>query len=167
MHGFKTVVTLAAVAAAACADPTPRTPEADRQAIEAEVTEWVQTFLATFAEGRAGYDRGMAMFDDHPDFSFAVNGVLWRSLAAVDEAIRPSFQAVDHQTFDLPVRSVAVLGPDLAHVSAAGTLQADVAGESGRPTPYAVTMVLVRANGVWKVRFVHQSMPNTANADAG
>jgi uncharacterized protein (TIGR02246 family) len=149
---------------AACASP-PQEPEIDRQAIEAEVTAWVQSFFATWAEGSAGYDRGIAMFDDHPDFAFAVDGVLWRSVTEVDTSIRPSFQTVEHQTFDMPVRSVVVLGPDLAHVALAGTVQAEMAGESVGPTPYAVTMVLVRTDGAWKVRFIHQSMPNAPRGE--
>ncbi len=53
--------------------------------MEAEVTAWVQTFFATWAEGSAGYERGIAMVDDHADFAFAVDEVLWRSFPAVAE----------------------------------------------------------------------------------
>lgn len=161
----KGIVVALAVAIAACSAPAPQAPEIDRQAMEAEVTTWLQTFWATWAEGGAGYDRGIAMFDDHADFAFAVDGVLWRSFPAVAEMIRPIFQTIDHQTFDIPVTAVAVLGPDLAHVSLEGTfVQTDVAGDSVGPTPIAATMVLVRTDGAWKVRFMHQSTPNATGS---
>ena len=140
-----------AFASGTCAPPAPQTAAVDRQAVEAEVNAWVQTFLDTFAEGGAGYDRGLAMFDDHPDFVFALDGVLWRSLVPVDEMMRPIWRTVDHQVFDFPVTAVAVLGPDLAHVALEGTyVQTFVDGTSMGPIPYVATMLLVRTGGAWE-----------------
>lgn len=159
------MITLSAAFALGCA---PETPQIDQQAIEADVNAWLQTFWGAWAEGGAGFDRGIAMFDDHPGFFMASDGASWRSLAATDAAFRPVFETIESQTFDMEPALIAVLGPDLVHVSLAGTyVQNGLDGTSVGPNPFVGTMVLVRIGGVWKARFYHQSEPNAASTDAG
>ncbi len=168
MYVFKPLITLVAVGALGCTTSSRQAPEVDRQAVEAEVTTWLQTFWTTWAEGGAGFDRGIAMYDDHPDFSLASDGQLWSSLASADAAFRPFFQTIDHQTFDIPEAAIAVLGQDLVHVSLQGAFtQWNVDGTHTGPTRFAATMTLVRTDGAWKVRFYHQSQPNASTTDAG
>ena len=45
------IVVALAVAIAACSAPAPQAPEIERQAMEAEVTAWLQTFFATLGRG--------------------------------------------------------------------------------------------------------------------
>ena len=161
MNRSRTIAT-AALVMAACAAPAPEAPQIDQQAVEAEVTAFLQTFWATWAEGGAGFDRGMAMFDDNPGFSLTADGDLLTSVAAADEAFRSFFQTIDHQIIDLPQTVVSALGPDLAYVAQKGTYSAvDTAGVTTGPFPFASTYLLVRTDGVWKVRAYHQSEPNT------
>lgn len=167
MNRLRMAAALVALAMAACAAPASQAPQLDRQAVEADATAFLQTFWATWAEGGAGYDRGLAMHDDNPGYSMASDGRLWTSLAAVDEAWGPVFQRIDHQTIDMAQTVVSALGPDLAYASQKGTYsQVDTAGVTNGPFSFVATFLLVRTDGVWKVRAYHQSKPNTgARAD--
>ena len=152
---------LSTLALAGCTPPAPDTTQIDREAIKADVTAWLQTFWGTWADGGAGFDRGIAMYDDGPDFFLASDGAVWRSLVAADEAFRPAFQAIQNQTFNFEPTTIAVLGPELALVGQSGTfVQNNADGTTAGPNQFAVTMVLSRTSGVWKVRFYHQSEPN-------
>lgn len=149
---------LLALLAAGCEPPPPQPPEIDREAIEAEVGAWLDTFWATWSEGRAGFDRGIAMYDDHPDFALAYDGVLWRSLPSAAEAFRPVFESIVHQDVTRPETAVSVLGQDLAHVAqSVTTVQTLADGTTVGPLNGSVTMVLVRAGGVWRIRYYHES----------
>ena len=146
------------LAAAACTAPQPQPPAFDQQAIEAEVNGWLGAFWETWAEGGAGFDRGIAMYDDHPDFALAYDGSLWRSLPSADTAFRPAFQNMTHQDIAIPQTAIAVLGPDLVHVAQqVTTIQTLADGSTVGPIHGVVTMVLVRVDGAWKIRFYHES----------
>lgn len=126
----------------------------------AEITASVDDFWSAWAQGAAGFDRGMAMFDDRPDFALASDGATWRSKANVDEAFRPLFQTIDHQVFDMQPPAVAVFGPDLASVTQEGTFtQFSANGTSVGPLRFAATMILGRSGSGWRVRLYHQSEP--------
>lgn len=144
-------VATAAALLLACTPPAPQTAE-----ISAEVDE----YWSVWAEGGAGFDRGLAMFDDQPDFALVSDGEIWRSKAAAAEAFRPVFRTIDHQVFDMQPPVLAVLGPDLVSVAQEGTYTQFLDnGTSHGPLRFAATMILARSGSDWKVRFYHQSEP--------
>ena len=154
----RTAGALVILASAACTAPRAQAPTFDPQAIETEVTGWLHTFWETWAEGGAGFDRGIAMYDDHPDFALAYDGNLWRSLASANTDFRPAFQSIAHQDIAIPRTAIAVLGPDLVHVvQQVTTVQTLADGSTVGPVRGVVSMVLVRTDGAWKARFYHES----------
>ena len=154
----RTAGALVILASAACTAPPDQAPTFDRQAIETEVTDWLQTFWEAWAEGGAGFDRGIAMYDDHPDFALAYDGNLWRSHASADSDFRPAFQSITHQDIVIPKTAIAVLGPELVHVAQqVTTVQTMADGSTVGPVHGVATMVLVRTDGAWKIRFYHES----------
>ena len=156
------VVTLAIVTLAGCNAPPPDPSAFDRQAVEAEISDWVDVFWATWSEGGAGFDRGMALYDDHPDFVFAAEGNIWRSRGATDDAFRQPFENIQTQTFDVQNTAITPLGQDLAYVAQQGTyVQTYLDGTTSGVRTFAFTMLLVRTDAGWRVRFGHDSEPDT------
>ena len=159
---FGMFVAFVIVIATGCNAPAPEAVVFDRQAVEAEVSDWLDGFWATWSEGIEGFDRGMALYDNHPDYSFATGGNLWLSHTAVSEAFRPGFETVQQQTFEFEQTAITVLTRDLVYTAHQGTSsQAYADGTSSEAKPLAFTMLLVRSDGLWKARFAHLSEPAT------
>lgn len=159
---FGMFVAFVIVVATGCNAPAPEAVVFDRQAVEAEVSDWLDVFWATWSEGIEGFDRGMALYDNHPDYSFAAGGSLWLSHTAVSEAFRPGFETVQQQTFEFEQTAITVLTRDLVYTAQQGTsYQTYADGTSSETKPLAFTMLLVRSDGLWKARFAHLSEPVT------
>jgi hypothetical protein len=60
-----------------CATVQPGLAEDQRTAIRPEVEASMTAFMQTWAD--ADFDRGIVVYDDHPDFAFASNASAWNS----------------------------------------------------------------------------------------
>ncbi len=149
----------ALIAAAACAPAPAELSDDDRQAVHDEVAAQLESFWQVWRQ--ADFDRGMALYDDHPDFSFASEGTMWRSRAAADSAFRPTFADVQSQNVEFEETHIVVLGRDHVYSAQRGTYSQTLAdGTTTPPSTFAFTMVWVRSNGEWKVRLGHHSEPS-------
>jgi hypothetical protein len=157
---MRITATLGVFALVGCTAPPPEAEEFDQQAVEAEIIDWLDTFWETWREGGAGFDRGMAFYDDHPDFAFASEGAMWRSLSDATETFRPAFETIQSQMIELEETAITVLSQDLVYVLEQGTYSAtDMGGNTSEATPFAFSSLLVRTDAGWKLRFGHQSEP--------
>ncbi len=158
MKHYLAIVTVGLMSAAACAPAPAELSVSDRQVLHDEVAEQLDSFWQVWSE--ADFDRGMALYDDHLDFSFVSEGAMWRSRGAVDSAFRPAFANVQRQELTFDETHIAVLGPGLAYSAQRGTASETLADGTTMPTrTVAFTLVWVRSNGEWKVRFAHHSEP--------
>ena len=159
---FGIFVAFVIVIATGCKVPAPEAVVFDRQAVEVEVSDWLDGFWATWSKGIEGFDRGMALYDNHPDYSFAAGGNLWLSHTAGSEAFRPGFEIVQQQTLEFEQKAITVLTRDLVYTAQQGTYSQTYAdGTTSEVKPLAFTMLLVRSDGLWKARFAHLSEPAT------
>jgi ketosteroid isomerase-like protein len=107
----------------------------------------------------ADWDRGMAYYDDSPDFVWAAGGAVYFGLSALKEA-RPGFANVARQTFTFRSSRTVVMAPDVASTTALGTwAQTDTAGVTGPSREFAWTAIWMRRAGQWKMHLVHMSYP--------
>ena len=131
----------------------------DRQAVHDEVAAQLESFWQVWRQ--TDYDRGIALYDDHPDFSFASEGTMWRSLAAFDSVFRPVFADVQSQDVEFEETHIVVLGRDHVYSAQRGTYSRTLPdGTTTSPNTFAFTSVWVRSNGEWKVRLGHFSEPS-------
>ena len=147
-------------ALAGCAAPASDAGEIDRQAVEAEITEFSHDFWDAWREGNAGLERAMAFFDDHPDFAYAAQGTVWRSLSEVTDTFRSAFQIVQSQTIEIQGTLITVLNQDTAYLMQHGAYAiTDMNGVTSGMIPFAFSGFLVRTGSGWKVRGAHVSEP--------
>ena len=148
------------IGAAACAPAPAELSDVDRQAVHDEVAAELASFWEVWSQ--TDFDRGMALYDDHPDFSFASEGTMWRSRAVVDSIFRPVFGDMQSQDLEFEETHIVVLGHNYAYSAQRGTGSQTLADGTVTPSiPFAFTMVWVRSNGAWKVRFAHHSEPSS------
>lgn len=151
-------VALCAALVAGCTSPLPKSAEFDRQAVEAEITEWTDAFWEAWRGGRSGLDRALGAFDDHPNFAYAAGGTLWSSFAQIDETFRTAFEIVQSQSIEIQETSITVLSRDHAHFLQVGTYAiTDTGGATSEQRPFAFSGLLVRTGSGWKLRVGHQS----------
>jgi hypothetical protein len=141
-----------------CASPPSDGTELDRQAVETELDAFADTFWDAWRDGRSGVDRAMALFEDHPDFAYAAQGMVWHSLADLTATFRSAFQGVQSQTIEIRETSIAVLGQDVAHLMQHGAYSiTDTDGVVSEMGPFAFSGLLVRTDSGWRVRCAHLS----------
>jgi hypothetical protein len=144
----------------ACGAPPPDAEEFDRQAIEAEIAAFAGAFWGAWRDGNAGLERAMALFDDHPDFTYAAQGAVWLSVPDVAETFRSAFQVVQSQTIEIQQTSITVVSRDFAHITQSGAYSmTDLDGVSTEMTPFAFSGLLARTSSGWRVRSAHVSEP--------
>jgi len=143
---------------AGCGGAQPENAAYDPELVREEATVWLDSFLAGIRGGADTYDDALALFEDHPEFTFILEGTMFRSRAAVDEVMSEVFAQLQSETIDVAEMSVKALGPDLAYVAATGTfsrtfMDGTVTEEAG----YGFSGVLVRTVYGWKARYFHNS----------
>jgi len=152
------VITLLVVALAGCAAPPPDAGEVDRQAVEEEVTGVAGAFWDAMRDGNAGVDRAVALFDDHPEFTYAAGGTVWRSVKALSDTFHQAFEPVQSQTIVIEETAVTVLTGDLAYLVQRGTYSiTDLDGVTSPEIRFAFSGLLVRTGSGWRIRFAHES----------
>lgn len=143
-----------------CAAPPSDAGELDRQAVEAEITQFSDAFWDAWREGNAGLDRAMSFFDDAPGFRYAAQGTVWRSVSDVTETFRNAFAIVRSQTIDIQETEITVVSEDFAHLVQRGAYSmTDMDGETSDTRPFVFTGLLVRTQSGWRVRSAHVSEP--------
>jgi hypothetical protein len=151
---------------AGCATPPADDAELDRQAVAMEIAAFTDAFWDAWGDGLSGVDRAMALFDDHPDFAYAAQGRVWRSLADLTGTFRSAFQVVQSQAVEIEETSIAVLGPDVAHLMQRGAYTiTDTDGVVSERRPFAFSGLLVRTGSGWRVRRAHLSEVVRAGED--
>lgn len=143
---------------AGCSGAQPENTAYDPELVAEEATVWLDSFLAAIRGGAATYDDALALFGDDPEFMFIFENTMFRSRAALAEAMSEVFAQLQSETIDAAEMSVKALGPDLAYVAATGTfsrtfMDGTVTEEAG----YGFSGVLFRTADGWKARYFHNS----------
>jgi len=153
-------LTLWIFALTGCGGPPSDAGELHRQAAEAEITELADAFWEAWRGGNAGLDRAMSFFDDHPDFAYAAQGTLWRSLSSLTETFRAAFETVQSQTIEIQETEITVAGEDFAYLMQRGAYSVTfIDGVTSEMRPFAFSGLLVRTGPGWRVRSGHLSEP--------
>jgi hypothetical protein len=106
----------------------------------------------------AEFDRGIAFYDDHPDFTIAYDAATWNSLADAEAAFRPLFDTVESQDIEIDEIHIVALAREWAYVTERGTFLVNFRDGSTSPRrAFAATHLWVKTEDRWKVRSFHES----------
>jgi len=146
-----------------CAAPPSDSGDEDRQATEVEIAKFAEAFWDAWRDGNAGLDRAMAFLDDHPEFTYAAQGTVWRSVSHVTETFQSAFEMVQSQTIEIQGTEITVASQDFAHLTQWGVYAIiDVEGVNSEMRPFTFSGLLVRTDSGWRVRSAHVSEPCVA-----
>jgi len=145
---------IAALAALVLACQPAALTDADRAAIEDEITQ----LYAEQAEmiGSVDMEGWLAQFDASEEFVLATGGTLV-GYAAVDSIIRGEWPNITEASFAWGDLHIRVLSRDLAVVSAPFVWSGVVAGEEVVEDDATWTVVLGKKDGAWKMLAVAES----------
>ena len=145
---------IAALAALVLACQPAALTDADRAAIEDEITQ----LYAEQAEmiGSVDMEGWLAQFDASEEFVLATGGTLV-GYAAVDSIIRGEWPNITESNFAWGDLHIRVLSRDLAVVSAPFVWSGVVAGEEVVEDDATWTVVLGKKDGAWKMLAVAES----------
>jgi hypothetical protein len=147
------IAALAAAALAVACQPAALT-DADRAAIEEEITQ----LYAEQAEmiGSVDMEGWLAQFDASEEFVLATGGTLV-GYSALDSIIRGEWPNITEANFAWGDLHIRVLSRDLAVVSAPFEWSGVVAGEEVVEDDATWTVVLGKKDGAWKMLAVAES----------
>ncbi len=156
--GRKGMVVLVGVLVCVAAGSRVWTQRADTKSIEDAVL--AVSAEMTKAGESADADRLFSYILENDKGSIIQNGMFFgtrqEALDQVRNGLRPGSRRIQYQW---KRQFVTVLAPDVALLTAEGTVSATAGSGDTITTPLAQTMVFVNKNGTWKVIHAHQSMP--------
>ena len=144
-----------AVISAACQPTTEFNPD------DPAVVAAIESILEEAMEGARSVDadRVLAVAEGEGELTFITGDVLLAGKDYIRDKFAETYAGLERQDQTVIAKHVRVLSPDVAIVIAVseGTYT-DQAGWTSDPVGIGHTIVLVREDGRWRVRHVHQSV---------
>jgi uncharacterized protein (TIGR02246 family) len=110
-------------------------------------------------------DAFLGLFVDGPDALFAVDGQILQGMPAIRAMHRSGWSQLKSVAFRSVPVSVLRFGDDTAVLTAAGRSRRTTALGEDIERGYALTLVLVRRPGGWRVLQAHESIPREASGE--
>lgn len=152
---------LAAVSLAVISAACQPTAEAEFDPNDAEVIAAIEAVLQEAMEGARSVDadRVLAVAEGEGELTFITGDVLLAGQDYIRDTFAETYAGLERQDQTIIAKQVRVLSPDVAIIVAVseGTYT-DQAGWTSDPVGMGHTVVLVREDGRWTVRHVHQSV---------
>ena len=129
--------------------PSAEMTEAERVAIVAEV----EAYLAEYEEAweALDLDRALSLNVQTPEFTWAMDGVITRSFATIDEFSRSFYSTIEAVDWTNADKHISVLSRDAVAVFDVGTEVVTTTEGVSTESTYTYTYVLVRRDGAWKM----------------
>ena len=121
----------------------------------------LEAFIAELDAAASARDveRFLDLFVDGPDLAFAFAGQVMLDMGSIRAMHRASWSKLSGVKFTTTPRRVVTLSPDVVVLTASGLAERIDASGAVATRPYAVTLVLVRRKGRWRVLQAHESVP--------
>jgi ketosteroid isomerase-like protein len=158
------ILPLMLLAAVASQPVTAQLTDAEKAAIEDEVSALQDEFWDRWREG--DFDRAVSHYWDSPDLTIAIDGVIYHGYAEIIAKARPGYAYVESMDITITSSETIVLAPDVACTMVSGTNSATFTDGTTITLPdFAFSAIWMRDSGEWKIHIMHESHPSTESSE--
>jgi ketosteroid isomerase-like protein len=127
--------------------------EKDKKAIETEIHQFMDSLNAAF--GSVSPDRVFKYFLQTDEYAMASQGTLITNPSAFLDTMKVHMALMKNQTAKTVAEKIFIISKDAAVISTSLGVTITFKNESQINMPYALTMLLVKREGKWKIAHYH------------